>query len=71
MNAEREFVLRLRALHNLDGACLEPEFDLEMQRSFCRDPVYYTLACSDEERAVIWRELEKRYKRALQWMGEE
>lgn len=63
MNDLEQFIIRLRTLHNIDGNCLEPGFDYDKQAAFCRDPVRYILSCSDEDRAVIWRELDKRYQR--------
>lgn len=60
-----QFVMRLKSLHNIDGYLLEPEFDIEEQKKFVRDPVHYLFATTDAHRAVIWRELETRHQRNL------
>ena len=72
MSELEQFVLRLKCLHNLDGYVLEPVFGHDEQARFCRNPEHFLLACDDEHRAIIWRELEKRYARnvaILEQMG--
>ena len=55
------FLNRVRSVFNIDQ-CDIPEFSPWKWGQFQSDPIRYLMRCSDEDAAVIWREVQKRQR---------